>query len=72
MVFINLYSLNGSKKDIMPTEWYGEGTDLTFENIKVKAPNEYQKYLTQLYGDYMKLPPKDKRVSNHNVVEIKL
>jgi len=67
-----LTNFNGGKKDIMPTSWYGSGVDLIFEKIKVKGPNEYEKYLTQLYGNYMQLPPKDKRVPVHNILEIKL
>lgn len=32
-----------------------------FENLEVNIPNDYDKILTRTYGDYMKLPPKDKR-----------
>lgn len=62
----------GGKKDIMPTKWYGEGIELTFEHLKVKGPKEYNKYLTQLYGDYMRLPPKEKRIPVHEISEIRL
>lgn len=37
-------------------------TTLEFEGIKFKAVMEYDKYLTMLYGDYMKLPSRDKQV----------
>lgn len=30
------------------------------------APKNYDAYLKQLYGDYMRLPPVESRVSNHN------
>lgn len=39
--------------------------DVTFENKKYPAPVGYDKWLKAFYGDYMKLPPKDKRVSLH-------
>ncbi len=53
------------EKEIVPYEWYGEGVDLQFEGVIVKAPNMYDKWLTQVYGDYMKLPPIEKRVTHH-------
>ena len=32
-----------------------------FEDIEVNVPNDYDKILTRLYGDYMELPPKEKQ-----------
>ena len=40
-----------------------------FEGKKFSIPNKSEVYLTNMYGDYMKLPPKDKR-KNHNPVDI--
>lgn len=37
-----------------------------FEGIPVRVPKMYHEYLTTIYGDYMKLPPVEKRVS-HNI-----
>ena len=39
-----------------------------FENIIVSIPSNYTKILTQLYGNYMELPPKDKQISHHHYV----
>lgn len=36
-----------------------------FEGRKFRIPKEYHKYLSQIYGNYMQLPPKEKRVSTH-------
>lgn len=40
-----------------------------FEDIKIKVPNNYDEYLTKIYGNYMELPPKEKRV-NHSMMNI--
>lgn len=37
---------------------------LKFEDIEINYPKELEKSLTELYGDYMKLPPEEKR-KNH-------
>lgn len=37
-----------------------------FENNFFNAPIGYHKYLTSLYGDYMKLPPEDEQIKRHN------
>ena len=55
------------KKEIMPSEWFGEGKKLMFEGMEVNAPDEYDKYLTQMYGDYMQFPPEEQRVGHHYV-----
>ena len=40
-------------------------TELSFEGKKYPVPIGYKKWLEAFYGDYMKLPPKEKQVSNH-------
>jgi len=51
-------------KQCMDREIYGEPVLLDFEGRKYCAPAQYKMYLTQLYGDYMKLPPEEKRQAN--------
>lgn len=38
--------------------------DVDFEGKKFKAMSNYDEYLTGLYGDYMTLPPEEKRVQH--------
>lgn len=52
-------------KEIVPAEWYGEGVLVPFEDLTVRIPTEYHKWLTQVYGDYMQLPPPEKRFPHH-------
>lgn len=43
-----------------------EGTiEMDFECYRFKAPIGYDEILTQMYGDYMKLPPKEAQVTHH-------
>ena len=39
---------------------------MDFENKRFKVPIGYDKILTQMYGDYMKLPPKEKQITHHS------
>ena len=39
-------------------------TKVVFEGKKYPAPGCYDKYLTQIYGDYMTLPPEEKRTDH--------
>ncbi len=56
--------------EIVPSTWFKESAWLEFEGLKISAPIEYHKYLTHIYGDYMQLPPEEKRTSLHAVTEI--
>lgn len=60
------------KKEIMPAAWYGEGVELTFEGLTVMGPEHWDKWLTQVYGNYMQLPPVEKRVGHHYAEAIDL
>ena len=40
--------------------------ELSFERNRFFAPIGYEKFLTGVYGDYMKLPPKEKQVTHHH------
>ena len=49
-------------KERWPKEQMLPQTRLPFENITACAYENYGVYLGNLYGDYMKLPPEDKRI----------
>lgn len=67
----NYYGAWG-KKEIVPTKWYGDGTELCFEGVMVRAPKEYKKWLKHVYGNYMQLPPEEKRGNHHHLSIIDL
>lgn len=60
-----VYSSPG-KSVVFPFKWLGQGVKMTFEDSEVNCPAEYSKWLENLYGDYMQLPPIEKRVAQHN------
>lgn len=53
------------EKEILPKNVFTEFIDLPFEDKTFKAISAYDKYLSSIYGDYMQLPPEEKRVSHH-------
>lgn len=54
------------KREIMHKSIYEQYSDISFEGKTFKAITEYDRYLTALYGDYMQLPPVEKRVTHHD------
>ena len=58
----------GAKKmgEIMPKKYVGEGRPCQFEDMIVNGPDDFDSYLTHIYGDYMTLPPESDR-NRHNV-----
>ncbi len=48
-----------------PKTSYESTVLLDFEGEKFKAPKDYHGILTRMYGDYMKLPPKEAQVTHH-------
>lgn len=46
---------------VFPKEWFGDGTDVRFEDTYVRCPQDYDSFLTRVFGDYMTLPPVEER-----------
>ena len=62
----NLVTRTYGEREIWPKEWF-EGTQQhIFEDGEYCVPREYDKILTKTYGDYMKLPPKEKQIAHHD------
>lgn len=47
------------EKEICPQDWFSLGTRYAFEDTSFMGPSNYDNYLSQLYNDYMQLPPKE-------------
>ena len=54
----------GVSKYFFRKQWLDESVDVDFEGKKYPAFKEFDKYLHYQYGDYMKLPPVEKRVAH--------
>ncbi len=50
---------------VFAKELFTSYTSLPFEGKQFKAISSYDTWLSQMYGDYMVLPPVDKQVSHH-------
>lgn len=70
--FVGSYGSQFGVKAFWPKEWFSDYITKDFEGIKVRVPIGYDKLLTQVYGNYMKLPPEEKRVSGHHVAYLNL
>lgn len=57
----NLCGLYGYNRESIPRSWFNEYETIQFENRNYSVIKEYDKFLTKLYGNYMKLPPIEKR-----------
>lgn len=67
--YVNFGSPYGHKKTTISKKIYDPPKKIKFEGKFYNAPNDWHNYLKCIYGDYMKLPPKDKRV-RHNISKV--
>ena len=63
----NIYGIKGFYAEIMPKEYIGTPILKEFEGEMFYIPEQWDKYLTHLYGDYMKLPNKEERKPKHKI-----
>lgn len=70
--YIGSYGSQFGVKAFWPKEWFAGYQILFFEGLQVRIPNGYDYVLTQVYGDYMKLPTIEKRVTHHNLAYLNL
>ena len=55
-----------------PKSAFEKALFVDFEDTKMPIPVGYDDYLKIAFGDYMKLPPKEKQVPEHSDMEIKI
>lgn len=52
-------------KECYRAECFEDGVRLRFEDAEFAVPKNYEKILNTIYGDYMQLPPLEKRIKKH-------
>ncbi len=62
----------GWKKQLFSKSVYFPPGTTVFEGRNFPAPHNTDAFLTQIYGDYMQLPPLEKRVTRHPIAKIDL
>lgn len=53
------------QNEMYPKEMIFPAKDGIFEGLTVKIPADADAFCKQLYGDYMQLPPEEKRITHH-------
>lgn len=53
-------------------ELYTNVTEVPFENVMLYVPADYDEFLRERYGDYMKWPDKKHQHPSHGIVDVKL
>lgn len=57
-------------RELMKKEWFSAYEEINFEGRPFMVCSGYRELLTSIYGDYMQLPPEDKRVPTHDYTMI--
>lgn len=53
-------------------DWVDRVEDMDFEDTRLMVPEGWDQILCEVYGDYMQLPPKEKRVPSHSSQKIEV
>lgn len=53
-------------------EWFAKYVEMPFADFSIRVPAGYDGYLKDVFGDYMKLPPEEKRKPAHGCYYINL
>lgn len=69
---VNLCGSYSYDKELKKRDCLEKLTTHRFESTFVSIPEDYDKYLHEVYGDYMILPPENKRISRHGISLIDL
>ena len=65
---ISNWPVYGINKEIQLLEYMMNFQDADFEDSRFKITSDYDKLLKNIFGDYMKLPPKSQQSGKHNLI----
>ena len=63
---------NWRKREIFCRSVIGEPKEYQFEDMVLLGIERYDEYLSQIYGNWRQLPPKEKQVSQHDFILLNL
>lgn len=66
----NYNGCTGYAWDLIPKNYLTEIERVQFEGQLFYITQHWEEYLQSHYGDYMKLPPEEKRVNKHNMTKV--
>jgi len=52
-------------REFVPKRYFGNPIKYQFEDTELYGPEDYDAYLKAIYGDYMQMPPVEKRINTH-------
>lgn len=55
---------------VFDRELFASTAELPFEDTVLPVPGRYREYLTRYYGNYMELPPEEKRLTGHLITQV--
>ncbi len=67
-----LFNFSKFSKIVFDKNIFGKAKYLEFEGRMLPVPQKYHEYLTLIYGDYMKYPPKEEQLPKHIAGGLKL
>lgn len=63
--YVGNFTSQYGKKELLHHSVFDSYMDMEFEGKKMMVCQGWEEYLRNIYGDYMKLPPKEHQKSNH-------
>lgn len=69
-VYANLFGAYKIGKEIFAKDDLKLSKDILFEDTYLKCSNNPESFLVNLYGDYMQLPPIEKRYNRHGAIKL--
>lgn len=68
---VRFVSARGFERKVYPKSYFDKGIVVPFESTSIVIPDEYDKYLTRQFGDYLAIPPAEEQVGHDSFADLK-